>query len=403
MPHNVILPKLGATMEEGVVGRWLKSVGESVRKGEALFEVQTDKVNMEVEAAADGVLARILCEAGRTAKVAEVIGIIAAPGEKLEAVPAPAGASPTPAAGRAVPFPAAVAAGASRLSEAEAGGRLFSSPAARRLAGELGVDLASSGLRGTGPDGRIVEKDVRRYHEEKGAGGPRAAPAAPNLVPLTPARRITAQRMAESARTVPHFYLTVDVRAQALASLREKLLASAPDGVRISYTDLIVRAVARALRKHPLLNASWADGQVRMNMDIHVGVAMAAKDGLRVPVIQRADTLAPAEVSRRRGELEARAGEGRLALGDLEGGTFTVSNLGMYGIDAFQAIITPPQAAVLAVGRIAERAVAENGQVAARPMLTLTLGVDHRVCDGADAARFLQELRGVLETGEGLV
>jgi pyruvate dehydrogenase E2 component (dihydrolipoamide acetyltransferase) len=409
MPHDVILPKLGTTMDEGTLLRWMKKEGESVRKGEPLFEVQTDKVNLEVESPADGVLARILCEPGRTAKVAEVIALIAAPGEIVS--DSPTRASPPAAVHAAATSTAATAPTPGALPAAgPAEGRQFSSPAARRLARELGVDLPTAGIRGSGPGGRIVERDVQRVADaggRRGADTEAIAAGRPllhntNLVPLTPARRVTAQRMAESARTIPHFYLTVDVRAQALATLREKLNAGAASGVRVSYSDLIVKAAARTLRDHPLLNAAWADGQIRMNMDIHIGLAMAAKDGLRVPVIHRADTLSVSDVARRRADLETRLTDGRLALSDLEGATFTISNLGMFGIDAFQAIINPPQAAILAVGRIADRVVAENGQAVVRPMMTLTLGADHRVCDGADAARFLQALRGALESPDSL-
>jgi len=276
------------------------------------------------------------------------------------------------------------------------------SPLAQRLAQELGVDLAQ--VQGTGPAGRILEEDVRGAAAAPAA--PAAAPvarfAAGEVVPLRGIRRVAAERMTQSFTTAPHFYLTVEVEATALVRMREGLLAKveAASGARLTISDILIKVCAQALREFPAVNVAWSDeggGGLRQHPDVNVGVAVALDDGLVVPVIHQADRLTLAEIARRRTDLVERARAGRLALTDLEGGTFTLSNLGMFGVDQFQAIINPPQSAILAVGRIKDRPVALEGAVVVRPTMHLTLSADHRQLDGAQAARFVERVAKLIE------
>jgi pyruvate dehydrogenase E2 component (dihydrolipoamide acetyltransferase) len=266
--------------------------------------------------------------------------------------------------------------------------RVKASPRARRLAQEKGVDLSQ--VRGTGPEGRITEKDLLDFL------------AAQELLTPGPIQRLTAQRMAESFTSTPHFYLTIEAKATKLVELRERLcpIIEGKAGVRLTFTDILIVLVAKALRDHPLANASWEEGSIRIWKEINIGLATALKEGLVVPVIKRADEKGLAQIAKERKELADKAAEGRLRLEELEGGTFTLTNLGMFGVDEFGAIINPPQSAILAVGRIAERPVVEEGQVVARPTIRLTLSVDHRVLDGAEGARFLSDLKALIEEPE---
>ena len=399
MAVEVILPKLGATMDEGMVVAWRKREGEETVQGEPLFEVETDKVVMEVEAPASGILRRILADAGSVVPVGHVIGIIARADEKVPEQPA---RTPIlPAAGSALPAgtPQQAAIGTPSTREG-----VIASPAAKKLAREHGVNL--HGLTGTGPGGRIVEKDVEQAiaaSRSSDLGSLRPPPAAPgDVVAISRIRRKTAERMAESFQTIPHFYLTVEVLAENLVRLRESLLhpVEAETGTRLSFTDLFVRCVALTLQKHPLVNARWQDQEIRRNPDINIGIAVATPEGLVVPVIHRADTLTVARIAKQRMRLEAEAKEQRLALQSVQGGTFTVTNLGPFGIDSFSPIINPPQAAILAIGRIVQRAVERQGTLSLAPTVFLTLAVDHRVLDGAEAAAFLGDLKAQIEHGQ---
>ena len=417
---EVIMPKLGLTMEEGTIVRWLKGEGEKVEKGEPLFEVQTDKVVMEVEASASGTLGKILTSEGDTVPVVQVIAYILEPGEEApeewpipvavaEAVPAKpvslAKVLATPAAKR-LARDKGIDLGQVRGSGEEgmvtredllrfleerpgpavtAPERVKASPRARRLAQEKGVDL--SWVQGTGPQGRITEKDLLDFL------------AAQELLTPGPIQRLTAQRMSESFTSAPHFYLTIEAKATKLTELRERLrpIIEEKARVRLTFTDILTLLVAKTLRDHPLANASWEEGRIRIWKEVNIGLATAVEEGLVVPVIKKADEKGLAQIAHERKELANKAAEDRLSLEELEGGTFTLTNLGMLGVDEFGAIINPPQSAILAVGRIAERAVVENGQVVARPTIRLTLSLDHRVLDGAGGARFLNDLKALIE------
>jgi pyruvate dehydrogenase E2 component (dihydrolipoamide acetyltransferase) len=376
--------------ETGKIVTWVKKEGESVSKGEILLEVETDKAVVEIEATAEGVLAGVKSREGDVVPVGTVIAWLVAPGEQPPAdepksAPAARATSAAPAPGPASQRaqresqPAAAAAGASA-------GAPQISPKARRLAKEKGIDIAT--IRGTGPDGTITSEDVMKA-AEAGAQAPAAAAAST----LSAVARLMAERTTQSWTQVPHFFLVRDLDAGPLVALREKVKTQA-----VTHTDLLVSVTARVLTKHPKLNASWDNGNIRLNPSINISVAMAVTDGVAGAVIPNADKSGLTEIAALRKELTERARSGRLRPADVAGGTFTITNLGMYNIDAFNAIIAPPQAAILAVGRIADRVVAVNGQPAVRPMMTLTLSGDHRVVDGAQAAIFLNDLAEALRS-----
>ena len=444
MATNVIMPALGMAQENGRLVRWLVEPGAAVNKGDPLMEVETDKATVEIEAPASGVLAHVTAAAGDEVPVAQVIAAIVVPGE----VAAAPGAALDPAAVTAAPqalpslpptgSPAAsplamhvaaehgvdlrlVVPKGARVERADilayiealekttapaAPRRVLASPKARRLAAEQ--NLALTAVRGTGPEGAIQAADVL-------AAAARPAPglAAPVAMPLAdepslssthaPAAtetlstlwRVMAERMTQCWTTVPHFYLLREVNAEGLIAWRAKLLQRSAE--KITFTDLLTKVVATALARHPRVNASWRDGAIVTSSGIHVGIAVAVEQGLVVPIIHHADRLGISEIARQRQEVMARAQAGKLRLEDLVDGTFTISNLGMYGVDAFNAIVNPPQAAILAVGRIADRVVAVNGQPAVRPTLMLSLSCDHRVVDGARGAAFLGEIADLIE------
>ncbi len=434
--QEVIMPKLGLTMEEGTIVRWLKEEGDAVEEGDILFEVQTDKVVMEVEATASGILARILVHEDETVPIARVVAFIAAPGEEVpepapeveaaeemraeEVTVAPsvtsAAMAATPAAkrlardkgidlthvtgtgkdGMIVKQDVLTAVERARTEpvaeEAPAGG-LKASPAARRVAREHGIPLET--VPGSGPGGRILEQDVLDFV----AHGREPGVEEPGLLPLHPIHKLMAERMSQSFSAAPHFYLGVEVKAAALVDLRESLLPICEEKaqVRLTFTDLLVKMLAATLRNHPVANATWEEGGIRLLPEINIGLATAVDEGLVVPVIKAADSLSLTDIAAARSDLSQKAKAGRLTLDEVTGGTFTLTNLGMLGVDIFQAIINPPQSAILATGRILERPVVENGEVVARPTMYLTLSVDHRVLDGATGARFLQELQALIQ------
>ncbi|HEV2438661.1 MAG TPA: dihydrolipoamide acetyltransferase family protein [bacterium] len=411
MATEVVLPKLGLTQEEGTIVRWVKAEGSRVTRGEPLFEVLTDKATIEVEAPASGVLLRILVAEGATAPVATPIAVIGEPGEQpaaglsSPAVPSRApGAAPrsAPAAGSrgCVPAASAVSAGVSGMPAVQ-DGRLRVSPRARALASTHGIELRA--LRGSGPDGRIIERDVQQALDAgtpAGVSRPAASPAG-TVPPAVSAklRAVIARRMTESLQGTAQLTLTTDVDMAGAARLREEAGAELErrGGTRPTYTDLVVRAAAIALRDHPRLNARWAGDGVRLLPDIHVGVAVALDEGLVVPVIRNADRATLAEISAALRKLSERARGFRLTPEEMDGGTFTVTNLGTYGVDAFTPIINPPEAAVLGAGRVHRRPVAVGDRVEVRPVMVLSLTFDHRVVDGAPAAQFLQRVKHVLE------
>jgi pyruvate dehydrogenase E2 component (dihydrolipoamide acetyltransferase) len=441
VPTSVIMPALELAQETGKILKWLKSPGDTVSKGEPIVEIETDKVTVEIEAPASGTLGEVTARAGDVVPVGTAIASIAAPGEAGAARSTTSAAVVTPAGNAAVtgavPAPPASTAAVGAPSSAEGvkasplarriaeehgidlarvkapGGKIekadvlayidsqktaaadgavarlaAASPKARRLAAERGVDVAA--LRGSGPGGAVLAGDVPATARAATPSAPRVEAAGVSTV-----WRIMAERMTASWTTAPHFYLVREVNVSRLVSWRDK--ASKQTGARITYTDLLVKLVAAALGQHPRANAAWKDGTILQNTDINIGLAVAIDDGLVVPVLHRADTLSLVDIAARREDLVSRAQAGKLRPADIQGGSFTISNLGMYGVDAFNAIVNPPQAAILAVGRIADRVIALNGQPAVQPTMVLTLSCDHRALDGARGAQFLGALADLIE------
>ena len=387
------MPALEMAQETGKIVSWVKKEGDAVRKGEILLEVETDKAVVEIEASSDGVLGGIRSQAGAVVPVGTTIAWILAPGEKVPAeAPAAAPAARTmteqarPASAQSPGTPRAAAAPARPAADVQI------SPKAKRLAKELAVDFTT--VRGTGPDGTITSDDIQAAAAARTSAP--ATPAAPVAAAggLSTIARLMAERTTQSWTQVPHFFLVREVDATALNETRAKLgpAIEKDRGVKLTHTDLFVALVSRVLKKHPKMNAMWSGQGLQMNPDINVSVAMAVNDGVVGAVIPKADTLPLADISVQRRDLAERARSNKLKPSDVANGTFSITNLGMYNIDAFNAIIAPPQAAILAVGRIADRVVAVNGQPVVRPMLTLTLSSDHRVVDGAQAALFLNDV-----------
>jgi pyruvate dehydrogenase E2 component (dihydrolipoamide acetyltransferase) len=393
MPTDVIMPALGVAQEKGTLLAWRKAEGQAVKKGEPLMEIETDKATVEIEAPASGTLAQISARAGDEIPVGQTIAVILALGESSPAVTKP-GASQSALTVKKAPAGAPMArTAATQSAVSPSSGRLLASPAAKRLAQEKGITLAS--LRGSGPEGSILAEDVLRAAPDS-APKPQAAPAAQEIIPLTPMRRIVGQRMKESKQSAPHFYISMDIDMSAVSEARtnwkEKGASSVP-----SINDFILHACARALKDFPSLNSTFTDQGIKLHGDISIGMAVALDEGLVVPVIRNADRLSLEELAAQSRELADKAQKKKLFPLDYEGGTFTVSNLGMLGVDSFTAIINPPQCAILAVGRVAPRVVADDGMFAIRSLMTATLSADHRVVDGAIAARFLQEVKSLLE------
>ncbi|RKG93388.1 pyruvate dehydrogenase complex dihydrolipoamide acetyltransferase [Corallococcus terminator] len=413
----LLMPSLSPTMKEGKIVKWLKKAGDKVSSGDAIAEVETDKSNLEVEAYDDGTLARIVVNEGDMATVGAPIAFLTPKGAKAgasaPAAPkapapqqAPAAAAPSaPAGAQVVPLRREAAPAAS------GGGRLRASPLAKRIAQERGLDLAQ--VRGTGPLGRVVKRDVEQALGQGLAKAPAqaAAPQAkkagaqpearafgtrpePQAVPMSSMRKVIGQRMAEVKPGVPHFYLTVEVEMEAAVKIREE--AKALD-VKVSVNDIIVKAAAIALRRSPKMNVSLQGDQVLHYGTVDVGIAVAIEDGLITPIIRDADLKGLQTISAESRDMAERARKRALKPAEYTGGSLTVSNLGMYGIDQFIAVINPPQSAILAVGAVAEKAVARDGQVVVRKVMTVTLSGDHRVIDGATGAEYLRELKGLLE------
>jgi pyruvate dehydrogenase E2 component (dihydrolipoamide acetyltransferase) len=387
MPTEVIMPALEMAQETGRVVRWLKAEGDEVAKGEPLMEIETDKVTVEIEAPAAGTLAGIRAAEGDDVPVGEAVAFLLAAGEEAPQLAQVAASAATSA------VPAAEGPSNSLLLD-DRGRRPLASPKARRIAAERGIDLDA--IAGTGPHGAVVAADL-----SAAATAPRSEPAS-NKLQLGSVWRRMAERTTRSWQSAPHFFLVREVDAARLGGWRDSLRRR--DGYeRVTHTDLLVKLCAAALREHPRVNASWRDGELAANEDVNIGIAVAIEDGLVVPVVHAADALGIDEIGSRRAELVAAAREGRLAPKDVSGGTFTISNLGMYGVDAFLAIVNEPQAAILAVGRIADRVVAVDGRPEVRPTMTLALSFDHRVVDGARGAEFLDTLASLVEEPAGLV
>ena len=393
MATDVIMPALGVAQEKGTLLNWLKTEGQSVTKGEPLMEIETDKATVEIEAPASGVLANVTASPGDEVPVGNRIAVIFAPGE----VAAPARVSVPDSQAKPVTQPnPPISPFVNGGSKGDFATHILASPAARRIAKETGIDLAS--LKGTGPDGAVIAEDVLRYtaNQTTVPGGP---PKVTERVQLTPMRRIVGERMTKSKQTAPHFYLSMDADMTEITRRRNKLKEKGESLVP-SINDFILSTCARALRDFPSLNAAFTDHGVEIYSDINIGMAVALEEGLVVPVIRNADRLSLQELAKQSRELAEKAQKKKLFPLDYEGGTFTVSNLGMFGVDNFIAIINPPQCAILAIGQVAARVVPHGEGIAVRPMMTMSLSADHRVIDGAIAARFLQEVKKLLERPE---
>ncbi|MBO0777578.1 MAG: 2-oxo acid dehydrogenase subunit E2 [Ktedonobacteraceae bacterium] len=426
---TVDMPKMGDTMEEGKILHWLKKEGDQVKKGEPLAEIETDKVNIEIESFSSGILRKILVREGDSAPIGVAIALVGTADEPLPAdsTSATTAQPQTTAAstntstsnGSSAPVAAATAAPPpTPAAEPARGGRIFISPIARRLAEEHQLDYSQ--VRGTGPNGRIIKMDIEAALATRQAvpaasivEQPYTAPAAPAAladgdieIPLTSMRRTIARRLSQSAQTAPHIYITSVIDTVKLASLRQQIneyAAKDPAPIKISYNDLIVKAVARALQRVPAVNVVFAEDRIIQKKQINVGVAVALEQGLIVPVVRNVDQLSVLELARETRRLAQAARDNKLKPDDLTGGTFTVSNLGMFDVDSFTAIINPPESAILAVGAITPTPVVADGQVVVRDRVKVTLSADHRSIDGALAARFLQEVKRLIEEPFGLL
>jgi pyruvate dehydrogenase E2 component (dihydrolipoamide acetyltransferase) len=423
MPIEILMPALSPTMTEGNLAKWLKKEGDEVHSGDVLAEIETDKATMEVEAVDDGKIGRILVpEGAQGIKVHEPIALLLGEGEDASAiekfrVPAP---QPAPVAESSVesvqPMPAVSAAPAKERGN----GRIFASPLARRMAQQAGLDLAA--IRGSGPQGRIVKSDIEAALSPgrvapapapaRTGVAPQPAPAAPALSkervaalagnpryterPLSAMRRVIARRLTESKQSVPHFYLTSDCEIDALLKIRTELNAKS-DAYRISVNDFVIRAAALALRQVPAANASWSDDAILLWDTVDIAVAVALDDGLITPIVKMADRKGLATIANETKDLVARARAGKLKLEEFQGGTFSISNLGMYGVRDFAAVINPPHGGILAVGAGEQRAVVKDGALAVATVMSCTLSCDHRAVDGAVGAQFLAAFKKLVE------
>ncbi len=401
MEEVVLMPRLSDTMTEGVIAGWHKKVGDTVKKGEVLADIETDKATMELESYKDGILLYQGAKAGEKILVNELLCIIGKEGLDVNAIVAAVkgeaknAAAPAPAS---VPAPAAAPASTAVVNE----GRIFASPLAKKIAQEKGIDLKY--VKGTGENGRITRADLEGVAKSTDAGG-KTNTAAPALVPsgnvsfvdtpVSQMRKVIAKRLSESLFTAPHFYLTMKINMDAAIKARTLLNENAT--TKISFNDMIVKATALSLKQHPKVNSSWMGDFIRENHHVNIGIAVAVDEGLLVPVLRFADGLSLSQISGTVKEFAKKAKDKKLQPADWEGSTFTISNLGMFGIDSFTAIINPPDACILAVGGIAEEPVVKNGQIVPGNVMNVTLSCDHRVVDGATGAAFLQTLKSLLE------
>jgi len=413
MAEVIYMPKLSDTMTEGVVAEWHKKVGDKVSNGELLAEIETDKATMEFESFYDGVLLHIGVEKTKAAPVNAILAIVGEAGEdissllsgasvsapaveevKIEApapvVATPAVSAPTSVVEKSIPTPAPVA--------PADGSRILASPLAKKLAEEKGIDINM--VSGTGDAGRVVKRDIDHYTPYVPGAAKTVSTNISNVEsfidePVSQMRKVIARRLAESKFTAPHFYLTIDVDMDNAIASRKVL--NAQDGVKVSFNDMVIKAVAMSLRKHPAINSSWLGDVIRRNQHVHIGVAVAVDEGLLVPVVRFADSKGFTQIGNEVREFAQKAKDKKLQPSDWEGNTFTISNLGMFGIDSFTAIVNPPDSCILAVGGISQVPVVKNGQVVPGNVMKLTLSCDHRVVDGASGAAFLQTLKGYLE------
>lgn len=415
----ITMPKMSDTMKEGTIASWLKKVGDKVSSGDILAEVETDKATMELEAFEDGVLLHIGVAEGDAVPIDEVIAIIGEKGADVEKLLAAhkqqSGAdkaSAPPQEKDVAPEEKAVSPDRAKSQEAGAEGeRIFASPLARKMAEDKGYDLSK--IKGTGEQGRIVKRDIENYTPEKAAPAAAAAPEAaavgtdwimPTFTPgkesfeefkVSQMRKTIAKRLAESKFTAPHFYLTMEIDMDKAVQARASINEISP--VKVSFNDMVIRAAAAALRQHPKVNSSWLGDKIRMNQHIHIGMAVAVEEGLLVPVIRFADQKSLSVIAAEAKSLGTKAKEKQLQPSDWEGNTFTISNLGMFGIEEFTAIINPPDACIMAVGAIQKKPVVKNDQLSVGNVMKVTLSCDHRVVDGAVGSAFLQTFKNLLE------
>jgi pyruvate dehydrogenase E2 component (dihydrolipoamide acetyltransferase) len=412
MAEIVRMPKLSDTMTEGVVAEWHKKVGDEVESGELLAEIETDKATMEFESFQDGVLLHIGVEKGQSAPVDSILCVLGEKGEDItdllkndqgagtqeaapvetpkEVTPSPApAATPAPA-----PSPAPVAAA---VASTPSNGRVKASPLAKKIAEDKGINLEQ--VSGSGDGGRVVKRDVENFVPAAQSTAPSFAAVSGQEsyteVPVSQMRKTIARRLAESKFTAPHFYLTVSIDMDNAMAARK--MANSNEDVRISFNDMVIKAAAIALKKHPAVNSSWLGDKIRYNEHVHIGVAVAVEDGLLVPVVRFADAKPMSVINAEVKDFAQKAKSKKLQPQDWEGNTFTISNLGMFGIEEFTAIVNPPDACILAVGGIQQVPVVKNGQVVPGNVMKVTLSCDHRVVDGASGAAFLQTFKGMLE------
>ncbi|RVT99031.1 pyruvate dehydrogenase complex dihydrolipoamide acetyltransferase [Rhodovarius crocodyli] len=422
MATNILMPALSPTMTEGTLARWLKNEGDKVKSGDVIAEIETDKATMEVEAVDEGILGKILVPGGTAnVKVNDPIAVLVEEGESVDGpAPAPKSAAATPAP-TAAAAPAAAPTAAPTAAVAASGDRVVASPLAKRMAQQAGISLA--GVSGSGPNGRIVKADVEAQLGKPAAAAapaaaapaataaaapaPKPAPVAlpagakTTAVPNSTMRKVIARRLSESKATIPHFYVAMDIELDALLDLRSKLNARSPkDGAgayKLSVNDLVIKAAAVTLRRIPGVAASWTEEAIIRYDEIDISVAVAIPDGLITPIVKNADVKGLAAISNEMKDLGARAKSGKLKPEEFQGGCFSISNMGMYGVKDFAAIINPPQAGILAVGAGEQRAVVKNGALAIATVMTCQLSVDHRVIDGSLAAEWMAEFKRVVE------
>ncbi len=416
MPINVTMPALSPTMTEGTLSRWLKAEGDKVAAGDIIAEIETDKATMEVEAVDEGVIGKILVKAGTEGVAVNTpIAILLEDGEDASALAnTPAAAVPKAAPSIAASSAPATTAAPAQAPQVSSGGqRVFASPLAKRLAKESGVDM--SALRGTGPHGRIVKADIERAVRQGAAPATAKSSAAPaqlppgsdyevnafgmayRKIPNNNIKKITAKRLVESKQTVPHFYLTIDCRLDALMAARQEINDQADGKYKLSVNDFLVKAAAMALKAYPPANVSWSDEAVLQYLKADISVAVSTPNGLITPIVRNAEDKGLVQISNEVKDLAKRARDGKLKPEEFQGGSFTISNLGMFGIREFGAIINPPQACILAIGAGEQRAVVEKGEVKVRTMMSCTLSVDHRAVDGAIGAEYLQVFKKYVE------
>ena len=425
MATNILMPALSPTMTEGTLARWLKKEGDTVKAGDVIAEIETDKATMEVEAVDEGVLGKILVADGTEhVKVNDPIAVLVDAGEAVPAAAAPVAAAPVaapaPVAAAVAPAPLATPVAAPVAAPAASGERVFASPLARRMASQAEIEL--SAVKGSGPNGRIVRADIEAAQKGQPAAAPVAVPApvtaapaaapAPvraaaiaqphKLVPHTSIRKVIARRLTEAKSTIPHFYVSMDIDVGELVSLMDKLNAKSPprehpDWYFITINDLIIKASALTLRRLPATNAAWTDDGMAVFEDVDISVAVSIPDGLITPIVKRADQKGLLTISREMKDLATRARAGKLKPDEFQGGGFSISNMGMFGVTQFNAIINPPQAAILAVGAASKRAVVRDDQLAIATVMTCTLSVDHRVIDGALGASWMKTFKQILE------